>query len=239
MKSNVSIYLILVLQCTVLLTDCKKDDKKDNQCNNCTWDIDNKQLPQFVGVNYIELNKIIAISKYRSGEGHDYSDGAEDCRSMKHYFHPIDTLDWTKIKIVSPVTGIITRLNQEGMGMQIEIQSDDYPAFRFMIFHVNISPARNVNDKVTAGEQLGTHIGNQTWSDIAVWVNDPTHQGRLVSYFQVITDEVFNAYKNRGVSSRDDVIISKALRDANPLSCSNETFTSPETLPSWVTLTPP
>jgi hypothetical protein len=239
MKSRMIIYIILIMQCAVFLTDCKKDDNKKSQSNNGTWDVDNKPVPQFVGVNYIELNKIIAISKYRSGEGHDYSDGAEDCRSMKHYFHPIDSLDWTKIKVFSPVTGTITRLTEEWAGTQIEIQSDDYPAFRFTIFHVTMTPTRNINDKVTAGEQLGTHIGNQTWSDIAVWVNDPTHQGRLVSFFQVITDEVFNTYKNRGVSSSDDLIISKALRDANPLSCSGETFTSSETLQSWVTLTPP
>jgi hypothetical protein len=239
MKNPMIIYIILILQCAILLTDCKKDDKKDNQCKYCTWDVDNKTLPQFVGVNYIELNKIIAISKFRSGEGHDYSDGSEHCRSMKHYFHPIDTLDWSKIKIVSPVTGTITRLYDEWAGTQIEVQSDDYPAFRFMIFHVTVSPPRNLNDKVSAGEQLGTHIGNQTWSDISVWVNDPAQQGRLVSWFQVMTDELFNTYKNRGIASRDDMIISKTLRDANPLVCSDETFISTDTLKNWVTMSAP
>lgn len=83
---------------------------------------------------------------------------------------------------------------------------------------------------------LGTHIGSQTMSDIAVIVNDPTHQGRMVSYFDVITDAVFNEYINRGVAKREDMIISKATRDARPLTCNGDTFTSSDSLENWVVL---
>ena len=53
---------------------------------------------------------------------------------MKHYFKPKDDVDWTSLKIYSPVTGTITRVEQEGFGIKIEIAFDDYPSFRFSIF---------------------------------------------------------------------------------------------------------
>ncbi|MDP1726189.1 MAG: hypothetical protein Q8M15_13105, partial [Bacteroidota bacterium] len=61
-------------------------------------------------------------------------------------------------------------------------------------------------------------------------------QGRMVSYFDVITDGVFNDYFNRGVQTRADLIISKAKRDANPLTCNGDTFIGTDTLVNWVVL---
>lgn len=214
---------------------CSKDDDGNTSVND-VWDIDKDGIPQFVSVDYIELNKIYRISKYRSSFGHDYSDAFEQCRSMKHYFQPFDNIDWTTVKVYSPVTGEITRVEQEWAGTKIEIASDDYPAFRFQIFHMNPAAAWVVGDKVQAGVQLGTHVGSQTMSDISVIVNDPTHQGRMVSYFQVMTDELFSTYQARGVASRNDLIISRELRDANPLTCNGDTFTSIDVLDAWFLL---
>jgi hypothetical protein len=73
-------------------------------------------------------------------------------------------------------------------------------------------------------------------SDISVIVNDPTKQGRMVSYFEVITDALFSEYSKRGIIHRDDVIISKATRDANPLTCSGDVFVSSDTIENWVVL---
>jgi hypothetical protein len=217
------------------LTACHKDSD-DSPSTTDVWDIDKDGIPKFVPTNYIELDKISRISKFRSSEGHDYSDAFEHCRSMKHYFEPKSNLDWTTIKIFSPVTGKITRVEQEWAGTKIEIASDDYPAFRFAIFHINTVKQYKIDDQVTSGEQLGAHIGSQTMSDISVIVNDPTRQGRMVSYFDVITDAVFAQYQSRGVSNRDDMKISKALRDANPLTCSGETFVGTDPLDIWKVL---
>jgi len=200
------------------------------------WDIDKSGIPRFVEMNYIELNKIYRVSKFRSSVGHDYSDAFEHCRSMKHYFEPRGDIDWSTVKIFSPITGTITRVEIEWAGTKIEIVSDDYPAFRFSIFHVNTLVQCNVGDKVVEGEQLGTHIGTQTMSDISVIVNDPTRQGRMVSYFEVITDTIFNEYSNRGISTREDMIISKTTRDAYPLSCSGDTFITADSLENWIIL---
>ena len=229
------ILLLILLPFAIRLSSCHKDS--DNPPDNSgVWDIEKDGIPKFVGTNYIELDKIYRISKFRSSFGHDYSDFTEHCRSMKHYFEPKGTLDWTTVKIYSPVAGKITRVEQEWAGTKIEIESDEYPAFRFSIFHINTSIQYNLDDQVTAGGLIGTHIGSQTMSDISVLVNDPTHQGRMVSYFDVLTDAVFAQYQNRGVGSRADMMISKAERDANPLTCSGDTFISSDTIENWVTL---
>jgi len=219
----------------IIMTSCPKEVEQPDSSVDI-WDIDQNGIPEFVTTNYIELDQIYRISKFRSAVGHDYSDAFEDCRSMKHYFEPRGDVDWSTIKIYSPVSGTITRVENEWAGTKIEVASDDYPAFRFSIFHINLTAARNVGDKLDAGEQLGTHFGSQTMSDIAVIVNDPTHQGRMVSYFEVINDEVFNEYSSRGVTSREDLIISKTLRDANPLTCSGDTFVTSDTLENWIYL---
>jgi hypothetical protein len=237
MKKHIitNVLMLLLISFMFSITGCPKD-KENPENNKDIWDIDKDGIPRFVGTNYIELDKIYRISKFRSSIGHDYSDAIEHCRSMKHYFEPRGDVDWTTIKLYSPVTGKITRVEQEWAGTKIEIASDEYPAFRFSIFHINSPVQRNVDDQVMAGEQLGTHIGSQTMSDISVIVNDPTRQGRMVSYFEVITDAVFNQYYNRGVTNRDEMIISKTIRDANPLTCSGDTFISSDMLENWVIL---
>ena len=227
------ILALILLPFMFRMTGCHKDS--DNIPGNSEiWDIEKEGIPRFVGTNYIDLDKIYRISKFRSSIGHDYSDAFEHCRSMKHYFEPKSSVDWTSIKVYSPVSGKITRLEQEWAGTKIEIASDDYPAFRFSIFHLNMDLQRNLEEKVLAGEFLGTHIGSQTMSDISVIVNDPTRQGRMVSYFEVITDAVFNEYRNHGINNREDLIISKNLRDINPLICNGDTFIGSDILENWV-----
>lgn len=200
------------------------------------WDIDKQGIPQFVNTNYIDLDSIYRISMFRSSVGHDYSDAFEHCRSMKHYFEPYSWVDWARIHVYAPVSGTVTRVEQEWEGFKVEIESKDYPAFRFSIFHVNLSAPLLVNDLVAEGQQLGTQFSSQTYSDISVIVNDITRQGRMVSYFEVITDEVFQQYSARGVGARNDLIITRELRDANPLTCSGDTFVSNDTLQNWVVL---
>ena len=107
------------------------------------WDIDANGIPKFVTSDHIELDKIERISKFRSGEGHDYSDDFESCRSMKHYYSPdSQVVDWSQIKIFSPVDGTILKMEVEGLpnsGKQLHIRSTAYPAFTFRIFHVNVN----------------------------------------------------------------------------------------------------
>ena len=218
----------------LLFISCGKDE---DPVFNDIWDIDKDGIPKFVETNYIELDKIYRISKFRSSVGHDYSDGFEQCRSMKHYFEPRSDVSWSGVAIYAPVDGKITRVEQEWAGTKVEMVSEDYPAFRFVIFHINLSnPSLKVNDLVAGGEVLGYHIGPETYSDIAVIVNDPTRSGRFVSFLNTLTEQAFQAYVAKGITKPDDAIISKMERDANPLTCSGGTFTSIDPLENWVTL---
>ncbi|GCC50373.1 hypothetical protein SanaruYs_05880 [Chryseotalea sanaruensis] len=198
------------------------------------WDIDKQGIPQFVSTNYIELDKIAQISKFRSSVGHDYSDAFEHCRSMKHYFKPFDDIVWSTVNIYSPIDGIITRIEQEIYGTKIEIESKQYPAFRFQLFHLTPDHEIKINDEVAAGEYVGKHASQDTYADISVIVNDPSKQGRFISWFDVVTNTLFEAYKDRGAISRNDFIISKELRDAYPLDCNNFGFNDP--LEKWFNL---
>src|SRR5512133_2793550 len=94
----------------ILFLPIRCADKEESRQDNGTWDVDNVPLPKFINKNYIEPDKIYCISKFRSAVGHDYSDAVEHCRSMKHYFQPLSNVDWSAIKIFSPVTGTIKRV---------------------------------------------------------------------------------------------------------------------------------
>ena len=211
---------ILTALLTVFITTCG------------SYDVDTEGIPQFISVNYIEPDNIYQISKYRSGIGHDYSDDFEFCRSMKHYFQPNDSVDWSTIQIYSPVNGTVSKIYEEWAGTQVQIKSEVYPAFFLIIFHINLTNSLNVGDLVAAGQHLGTHIGSQTMSDIAVGVNTP-NGWKLVSYFDVMTDSLFQDYQARGLNSRNDVIISNEARDADPLTCDGEEFSDSGNLENW------
>ena len=229
--------------CTVLFSvlcffSCSSKNKSEDEVVSSGPDTpksDPNIIPQFVNVNYIELNKIGRISKFRSGIGHDYSDDFEHCRSMKHYYQPFDSVNWTSIKIFSPVTGTVDRIFEEWAGTQIQIKSDQYPNFIFIIFHVKLLTPLNVGNKVTAGNQIGTHIGSQTMSDIAV-VQVAGAGRKMISYFNVMTDALFQNYQQRGITSRNDFIISKEARDTDPINCNGETFGSSGTISNWSVL---
>jgi len=210
--------IVIALGNFVVAPGCKSPVQPDGDLN------DDSPTAVAATADYIELGRIIWISKFRSGEGHDYSDDYESCRSMKHYFVP----DSYPVKIFSPVNGKIIYLTEEWAGMQVGIEAGSRT---FIIFHVNVLSSVNIGDSVAAGQQIGTHVGNQTWSDIAV-----REGGRLLSYFDVMTDAVFQNYRNRGVGARSDLIISRAERDANPLNCSGDNFLNKGTIPNWVYL---
>lgn len=148
-------------------------DPPEEQEDNTVYDINTKGTPKFVSTDYIELDKISRISMFRSSFGHSYSDHFEDCRSMKHYFKPDNSLDWSKVKIYAPIDGTVSRIDSDRDGSQFHITSEEYPAFTVILFHVNLTGTWQVGDRVTEGNQLGTHIGTQTMSDIAVSVNTP------------------------------------------------------------------
>jgi hypothetical protein len=200
------------------------------------YDLDALGVPKFVGRDYIDLTSIARISRFRSGIGHDYSDDVERCRSMKHYFQPRGDVDWGAVSIFAPVAGRVTDMRAETtFGTQVQIVPNEQPAMTLIIFHVRPEAALASGSAVSSGQRLGTHFGSQTMSDIAIRAQTPRGM-RFVSYFDAMSDSLFQGYAARGVSTRSAMIVSASERDADPLSCVGEQFRATGTLPNWIDL---
>lgn len=198
------------------------------------------ELPKFIQADFIDLDKIYSISKFRSGSGHDFSSSGEKCRSMKHYFNTQDTREKltlfdrnnglppkpdgaNDINIYSPVDGEIVDVQSDQMpiGKQIHIRPKSNPDYTVRLFHIYLDNNLKKGSSVTAGQKIGV-ISQYQNTDIAIMGGG---FGRnFISYFDVMPDNVFAIYQKRGVKSRDELIISKEARDADPLQCNEEMF---------------
>lgn len=199
-------------------------------------------IEQFIQADFIDLDRIVAISKFRSGSGHDFSQGTgETCRSMKHYYNvqysaegerlrvqnngmPPGPDGKTDIKIYSPVDGKITSIKSEQtpIGEQIYIEPENAPSYTVRLFHIYKLDGIKKGSVVKAGEQIG-RIGQYQNTDIAVQ-KEQGFKPQFISYFEVMPDAIFANYLARGVKSRDELILTKEYRDANPLRCNGEQF---------------
>lgn len=219
---------------------------------NCsTIDVDAEGIPQFINTDYINVaSDIENISLFRSSAGHDYSDSFESCRSMKHYYNPpLSKRTNDTVAIFSPINGEIVHLTTEEIdfvddgvtNQKILIKSVDYPGLIIVLFHVDISDhSLVVGTDLVAGQQIGyarmvrATVGTSTSTDIAIHSNTPSGR-KFLSYFDTMTDSLFSNYVVWGdrAITRSDFIISKVARDADPLTCSGETFTSSGSLPAY------
>ena len=206
-----------------------------------TYDIDAHGIPQFATSDCIELSKIARVSRFRSGEGHDYSDDFESCRSMKHYYFPKDGVDRHSVKIYSPVSGVVICTTDEWdgdlwKGTAVNIRPFGYEAFDVALYHMNPTDTLFVGDTVWADQQIGTSQKEDgTVTDMVVGLHVPAGY-KYISFFQAITDDVFHRYELRGASSRDEFIITKEDRDADPLTCNGQQFTDSGHIENWVYL---
>src|SRR3989344_2146747 len=202
--------------------------------------IDPDNPPRFIQTDFVELDKVFSISKFRSGLGHDYSYlSGETCRSMKHYFSSYDDKQPNykfeglgienfptpalekDVKIFSPVDGTLdyddTGLNYN---QELRVNPSAYPDISIEFQHVQRAP--NVKKGfVKAGELIGLVLANQSF-DLAIQtdlIENGVKKIGYISYFAAIPDSVFAKYLARGVKSRKDLIISKEFRDAHPLFC--------------------
>jgi hypothetical protein len=194
-----------------------------------TYDLDALGVPQLVNTNYMDLKSITSVSKFRSNVGHDFSDSAETCRSMKHFLSAPDPT----VKIYAPFAGTVSRFDNDPTepGKTVYITSDVQPAFVISIFHMIPEASLAIGDRVNEGQVIGVHRDTQHVSDVAVSVN--TTKGiRLVSYFELLTDKAFAEFQARGATSRSQFIISKEVRDADPYQCSGTAFINLQNSPS-------
>ncbi len=205
------------------------------------YDIETEGIPKFIDVDFTELDKIEYIQRFRSGYGMDSSDDFENCRVMRHNYVPFEEyMEDREVKIYSPINGTIVEIWQiyvnvsgtwkpgvEDLATRIIIQSSEYPAFTIKLTMVDIREMDlHKGLKVYTGQHLGyaclryVHTVTKI-SSLGIDVKDNTYPSgtKMLSYFDVITDTVFQAYKDRGATSREDFIISKEERDEDPLTC--------------------
>lgn len=149
------------------------------------------------------------------------------------------------LELFAPFSGTIHRVTDEGhdsgfVNKQVWIQSTVSPDIFAIIFHVNLSdkfpqywndypaehwPYHGDDDSdferlsVTSGEAIGYADLRGTMSDIAILKKIDSTEYHYLSYFDetVMTESVFEIYRQYGVTNRDDVIVSREFRNANPL----------------------
>jgi hypothetical protein len=228
-----------------------------------TVDIDSEGITKFVTTNVINPSQIDDISLFRSSAGHDFSDDFETCRSMKHYFEPISKTNGVNT-ITAPANLKVVGMNTEEGGefeddgatnQFIALSLIENPAYTIEIFHVDIDPALNLKlgdtieegalighgrlVRVNSGEPAGTSPSASSDFDISITAN-LTDGVKRISYFDVISDSILaqmdtwaDAHTNR-TWAREDFKFSQAARDADPLTCNGEEFSTNGTLPAWV-----
>ena len=104
------------------------------------------------------------------------------------------------------------------------------------LFHVDPEPGIHAWARVRSGHINGSLPVTRP-NDVAVealtW-----HGARYVSYFDVLDDATWAPYHARGVAERNDLIFTRAFRDAHHFACSGEQFvgTQGEVPGDYVTL---
>lgn len=225
-----SFLTIALLFTAIIFTACAGGGGGQNESNNSeytqAYDFEKLGMPVIIENHYIDYSKLLYISKFRSAWGHDYSDSFEHCRSMKHYFQMPNTVEG--LSIYSPVTGVIVaKFDEQTAGAQYWIRPTSAQYATVKIFHIN--GALNIGDSINAGQSIGTHATSSTASDICIELNTTTGK-KLVSYFDVMPDNLFANMASFGITNRSQLIITKEQRDADPLSCSGESFQNQGTI---------
>lgn len=197
-----------------------------------------RNIPRnLITAQFIDFDRVYMISKFRSAAGHDFSHGVkgETCRSMKHYFNVSKfnnaqdsqnryrsqpTAQDPNINIYAPFDGKIKTIETGHTGMTVTIYPDKYPSYRVRIFHIDVLPGIKFGTHVKSGQQIGT-IGPKDGTDFSVEAFSLTKGTILLSYFDVMTDEIFMSYADLGFR-REDFVISKEYRNAHPFMCGVE-----------------
>lgn len=203
---------------------------------------DESKIPRdLITASFMDFDRIYMVSKFRSAAGHDFSQGVKDetCRTMKHYFNTSKfnntadtknpyrsqpTADAPNIKIYAPFDGKVKTIETGHTGVTANLSPNKYPNFRVRIFHIDLLPGIKFGTQVTAGQQIGT-IGPMDGNDISIEALTFMNGDVLLSYFDVMTNSVFKPYADLGFQ-REDLVISKAYRDAHPFKCGGPSLTA-------------
>jgi hypothetical protein len=206
--------------------------------------VDPNNPPRIATHNFIDLDPYIGISKLRSAYGYDYSSGDDEhdpegksCRSMKHYFDAYtEDQRWAgnfgsyntkgNLKFYAPVDGLLIQIMSNaisgGTEYQFMIQATQYPTIMFGFHHVDLLEELRSGGSVVAGQHLGYIARPHGQGEIVVSVMVGMRMSEYISFFDIMTDDVFAMYQARGIKSRTEMSITKEERDANPIPCDTD-----------------
>lgn len=192
--------------------------------------------PQLV-VNFVDINKVRRISKFRSCAGHTTvpQDGREMKRNMKHYITLYPEYNKENfVEIYAPYDGYIALVfGEEEIWIAPKRRSllNILPVNQWMFSVTHVKPKEGLKwgDKVKAGELIGygTFLLNEpgTPSFDAVYGkmsippkkvdNWPSPYGDLDSTFNHTSAEVLAQYEQKGLTL-ENLIMSKDERDRKP-----------------------
>ncbi len=209
---------------------------------NAQPDIDPANPPKLATSNFIDLDPYVRITKIRAAYGHNYNYGSADhdptgksCSSMKHYFDAYtEQQRWDSnfgsydtrgvVKFYSPVDGnmyqLIPKEIEQGTEYQFYIGPTGYSQLVFTFHHVDLLDEFIAagGGSVAAGQHIGYIMRPNGQGEIAVAVSNGA-ETEYISFFDVMSDEVFAEYQARGITSRAQMTISREEREANPIPC--------------------
>ena len=216
------------------------DSNSQNLPETAYASIDPANPPKIATHNFIDLDPYIRITKIRAVYGHNYSYGSPEhdptgtsCSSMKHYFDAYTSDQrWDGsfgsydtrgvVKFYSPVDGnmytVVPQEIEQGTEYQFYISPTDYQRLTFTFHHVDLLEEFVSGGSVTAGQHIGYIMRPHGQGEIAVSISSGS-KSHYISFFDVMTEEVFAEYQARGITSRDQMTISKEERAANPIPC--------------------
>lgn len=192
--------------------------------------------PQLV-VNFVDLNKVKKITKFRACAGHTTvpQDGREMKRNMKHYItlYPEHHKE-NFVEIYAPYDGYIALLfGGEEIWIAPEKKSvlNILPINQWMFSLTHVKPKEDlkIGDKVKAGELIGygtflvNEPGSPTFDVVYGTMSIPPRKvdnwtspyGKLDSVFNHMSTELLAQYEQKGIT-HESIIMSKEERDNNP-----------------------
>ena len=230
---NIIITLFLIIS-AIGITGCAltETNQKNDEITSYSSNISSpKSTDIFIVANPVNLSTLMGITKFRSCFGHEFGytsafEGKEAKSSLKHYFVPDFKYENTNnaVPVYAPFDGVII-YTEEGT-QQFMIEQRPFNGWVFDFAHVFIKEGLKTGSEVKAGELVGyVDLITAHAFDISLQTKSKSGYGKdydwfnnYESIFNHMSDEVYAQYVAAGIN-KENIIILKAFRDANPCPC--------------------
>lgn len=197
--------------------------------------------PPLIVDNFVDLNKIEKISRYRSCVGHTTvpQDKSEMKRSMKHYFWVKPEFVGTNaVTIFAPYEGYVSDVRsdpKENLEGEIWIvpkralpMLPPFGVWQFSVQHIIVRNDLRRGSEVKAGDIIGyAAIPSEDRASFDIVYAKQALIPKMIdnwrspfsdldSVFNHMSENVFVQYQGKEISSKEDLIISKEKRNENP-----------------------